>query len=80
MGTLGKERLEMPSESAGLVSPLLGWREHISRRWQAVDTPGYALPNRPCLLRALCIGEQRALPPPAGQASRHLVVGQLFTI
>ena len=57
MGTLGKERLEMPSESAGLVSPLLGWREHISRRWQAVDTRGYALSDGLGLMRALSIGE-----------------------
>ena len=80
IGTLGKERLEMPSESAGLVSPLLGWREHISRRWQAVDTRGYALSDGLGLMRALSIGEQGALPPQAWQAFRPLGVNHLVSI
>ena len=77
MGTIGKLREARPSES---LMPLLHGREVISRRWQHVDTHGYAFSDGLGLMRALSIGEQGALSAAAWQAFRPLGVNHLVSI
>ncbi|MDO5639242.1 MAG: DNA internalization-related competence protein ComEC/Rec2 [Neisseria sp.] len=77
MGSIGKMRVERPSET---FLPVQRIRQRISANWQDVAATDEGLSDGIALMRALSIGEQGALGAAAWQSFRPLGLNHLVSI